>query len=243
METWRPEEIGTTAGKVWNFLHKRGESSLSAVERGVGAPKQLVCMAIGWLAREGKVALRQEKRSLQLCLTDGEGALESRIYRFGSRDAVLGPMLRAVRRASNVRILTHSTAVELVTDVARRRVVRARIVSDGKTRWVHARQVVLCGGAIENARLLLCSGDGRGALGNGSGWVGRCFMEHIEWDAGYLVFDRARLPADAFHRFQKIGRKGEVRYGYAAAVLVDPEKNEVQGGAEPRRSHAALPQR
>ena len=45
------------------------------------------------------------------------------------------------------------------------------------------------------------------------------------------------------HRFSKIGRKGEVRYGYAAAVLVDREKNEVQGGAEPRRSHAALPQR
>ncbi len=41
------------------------------------------------------------------------------------------------------------------------------------------------------------------------------------------------------HRFQKIGRKGEVRYGYAAAVIVDTEKKEVQGGAEPRRSHAA----
>ena len=50
MDTWRPEEIGATAGKVWNFLHKSGESSLTAVERGVGAPKQLVCMAIGWLA-------------------------------------------------------------------------------------------------------------------------------------------------------------------------------------------------
>ena len=44
------------------------------------------------------------------------------------------------------------------------------------------------------------------------------------------------------HRFSKIGRKGEVRYGYAAVVLVDREKREVQGGAEPRRSHAAVPQ-
>lgn len=43
------------------------------------------------------------------------------------------------------------------------------------------------------------------------------------------------------HRFSKIGRKGEVRYGYAAAVLVDPATKEVQGGAEPRRSHAAVP--
>lgn len=41
------------------------------------------------------------------------------------------------------------------------------------------------------------------------------------------------------HRFTKIGRKGEVRYGYAAAVLVDRARGEVQGGAEPRRSHAA----
>jgi gamma-glutamyltranspeptidase len=42
------------------------------------------------------------------------------------------------------------------------------------------------------------------------------------------------------HRFQKIGRKGEVRYGYAAAVVVDRAAGEVQGGAEPRRSHAAV---
>ena len=42
------------------------------------------------------------------------------------------------------------------------------------------------------------------------------------------------------HRFQKIGRKGEVRYGYAAAVVVDADRALVQGGAEPRRSHAAV---
>ena len=41
------------------------------------------------------------------------------------------------------------------------------------------------------------------------------------------------------HRFQKIGRKGEVRYGYAAAIVVDPDKRDVQAGAEPRRSHGA----
>ncbi|MCA1561179.1 MAG: gamma-glutamyltransferase [Acidobacteria bacterium] len=41
------------------------------------------------------------------------------------------------------------------------------------------------------------------------------------------------------HRFQKIGRKGEVRYGYAAAVVVDTARKEVQAGTEPRRSHGA----
>ena len=39
------------------------------------------------------------------------------------------------------------------------------------------------------------------------------------------------------HRFQKIGRKGELRYGFASGVLVD--EGQVEGGADPRRSHAA----
>ncbi|HEX4912353.1 MAG TPA: gamma-glutamyltransferase, partial [Vicinamibacterales bacterium] len=43
------------------------------------------------------------------------------------------------------------------------------------------------------------------------------------------------------HKFQKIGRKGEVRYGYAAAITIDVPNRRVQGGAEPRRSHAAVP--
>ncbi|MCC7035396.1 MAG: gamma-glutamyltransferase [Acidobacteria bacterium] len=42
------------------------------------------------------------------------------------------------------------------------------------------------------------------------------------------------------HLFQKIGRKGEVRYGYAAAITVDVPNGRVEGGAEPRRSHAAV---
>lgn len=42
------------------------------------------------------------------------------------------------------------------------------------------------------------------------------------------------------HRFHKIGRKGEVRYGYASAVLVDPAAGRVEGGSEPRRSHMAV---
>lgn len=42
------------------------------------------------------------------------------------------------------------------------------------------------------------------------------------------------------HTFQKIGRKGEVRYGYASAAVVDVEARTVEGGADPRRSHAAV---
>jgi hypothetical protein len=48
------------------------------------------------------------------------------------------------------------------------------------------------------------------------------------------------LGADGRHLFQKIGRKGEVRYGYAAAITIDFDKGLVEGRAEPRRSHAAV---
>jgi gamma-glutamyltranspeptidase/glutathione hydrolase len=55
-------------------------------------------------------------------------------------------------------------------------------------------------------------------------------------------FPRATIDdlASRGHRFQKIGRKGEVRYGYASAVVVDVANKRVEGGAEPRRSHAAV---
>ena len=72
--------------------------------------------------------------------------------------------------------------------------------------------------------------------------VGR---DPIETDAGRMQIED-RFPRELLqnliargHRFQKIGRKGEVRYGYAAAVVVDTAARAVQGGAEPRRSHAA----
>jgi gamma-glutamyltranspeptidase len=40
------------------------------------------------------------------------------------------------------------------------------------------------------------------------------------------------------HAFTKVGRKGEVKYGYAAVAVVNAAKGSVQGGADPRRSHA-----
>jgi gamma-glutamyltranspeptidase len=40
------------------------------------------------------------------------------------------------------------------------------------------------------------------------------------------------------HSFAKVGRKGEVKFGYAAVAVVDAAKGVAEGGAEPRRSHA-----
>jgi gamma-glutamyltranspeptidase len=42
------------------------------------------------------------------------------------------------------------------------------------------------------------------------------------------------------HRFQKIGRKGELKYGYLSGALIDAARGVVEGGADPRRSHTAV---
>jgi hypothetical protein len=62
--------IGETAGLVWQFLRSNGESSLSALEKGVKAPKSIVSMAVGWLAREGKIQVKDEKRTVRISLRD-----------------------------------------------------------------------------------------------------------------------------------------------------------------------------
>ena len=64
------EAIGETAGLVWQFLHSNGESSLSALEKGVKAPRSTVSMAVGWLAREGKIQMKDEKRAVRISLRD-----------------------------------------------------------------------------------------------------------------------------------------------------------------------------
>lgn len=64
------KRIGETAGLVWNHLQSNGECSLSALEKGVEAPRSLVSMAVGWLAREGKIEVKEEKRAVRILLTD-----------------------------------------------------------------------------------------------------------------------------------------------------------------------------
>ncbi|HET8564663.1 MAG TPA: winged helix-turn-helix domain-containing protein [Candidatus Binatia bacterium] len=67
---WEIKTIGETAGVVWSFLRSNGESTLSTLEKGVEAPKSMVSMAVGWLAREGKIELKDAKRSVRVSLRE-----------------------------------------------------------------------------------------------------------------------------------------------------------------------------
>jgi choline dehydrogenase-like flavoprotein len=106
-------------------------------------------------------------------------ALVSRVYQAGTRDAFLTPLRVAIDRATNVRLCTHASAVALHRDASARKISSISVATPGGARWsVRAKHVVLAAGAVENARLLLLTDAGSGAMGNGSGWVGRGFMEH-----------------------------------------------------------------
>jgi len=60
--------IGETAGKVWKFLHEKGEANLTQLKKGVKADPNLILQAIGWLAREDKLQINKKERFITYAL-------------------------------------------------------------------------------------------------------------------------------------------------------------------------------
>lgn len=62
------EEIGRVAGCIWHALEAKGEMTLARLKKEVGIAGPVFDWAIGWLAREDKIELTQEKRAFRVCL-------------------------------------------------------------------------------------------------------------------------------------------------------------------------------
>jgi len=62
------DEIGNMAGVVWTVLHSRGEMTVAQLKKEAGAKSPLLDWAIGWLAREGNIALTPDKRTFRIRL-------------------------------------------------------------------------------------------------------------------------------------------------------------------------------
>jgi hypothetical protein len=58
------EALGDAAGKVWRYLEAQGSRSVSQIQRDTRLSQSLTYLALGWLAREGKVRFAQERRAL-----------------------------------------------------------------------------------------------------------------------------------------------------------------------------------
>lgn len=51
-------EIGIAAGDIWHYLDEKGSATLDQLTSGIGKPRELLLMSLGWLAREGHVNLQ-----------------------------------------------------------------------------------------------------------------------------------------------------------------------------------------
>jgi choline dehydrogenase-like flavoprotein len=159
---------------------------------------------------------------------------DERLYaRFGIRPPALDPAKLAHRstvytprpdlgttyrtqfeRSRNVRVLLHASVTRLAANESRSAVSHAELRAlDGKSARVAARAFVLCGGGIENARLLLLS-DG---LGNAYDLVGRFFQDHPNSRAAVVESDNPACLQDPYSLLYK------GRFRYYPKVRLAPE--------------------
>jgi hypothetical protein len=57
------EQIGEAAGRVWRLLDSNGPQKLTTLVKEIDAPRDVVMQALGWLAREDKIAIEEESRA------------------------------------------------------------------------------------------------------------------------------------------------------------------------------------
>lgn len=62
------DQIGETAGVIWRLLEEKGPLSMAQVVKQTGAPRDLVMLALGWLAREDKISIDSEARGRTVAL-------------------------------------------------------------------------------------------------------------------------------------------------------------------------------
>lgn len=62
------ETIGNAAGKIWQYLDENGAASVNKLTNETGLNKNDVHRALGWLAREEKIAFEMSGRTETISL-------------------------------------------------------------------------------------------------------------------------------------------------------------------------------
>lgn len=63
--------VGETAGKIWHVLNAEGPQTIPQLKKKLNGSGELLNFALGWLAREDKVDIKQEKKVLTVALKQG----------------------------------------------------------------------------------------------------------------------------------------------------------------------------
>ena len=62
-------EIGETAGEIWSALVEENTAmTVNVLAKKTGLPKDLLCMGIGWLAREDKLQFSETSEVIEVSL-------------------------------------------------------------------------------------------------------------------------------------------------------------------------------
>ena len=65
---WNPV-IGTNAGKVWKALKEKGPMVASGIKKATALDDKHVYMALGWLAKEGKLKFEDKQGLVTVSLS------------------------------------------------------------------------------------------------------------------------------------------------------------------------------
>jgi len=60
--------VGETAGKIWHLLSDEGPQTTQQLKKKLNGSGEILSYALGWLAREDKVDIRQEKKIVTVAL-------------------------------------------------------------------------------------------------------------------------------------------------------------------------------
>ena len=63
------EKIGINAGKVWAILDENGRQNVKEIKKAAKLTDKDLYAALGWLAREGKVALETVEKEVFVSLS------------------------------------------------------------------------------------------------------------------------------------------------------------------------------
>lgn len=66
-------DIGIVAGEIWHYLDEHGEAMFSNVVKGIGRPKELALMSLGWLGRESHVIIQPQGNDMRVSLRKPSG--------------------------------------------------------------------------------------------------------------------------------------------------------------------------
>lgn len=55
--------VGETAGKIWHSLSNDGPQTVAQLKKKLNGSGEMVNFALGWLAREDKIDIVQEKKN------------------------------------------------------------------------------------------------------------------------------------------------------------------------------------